>query len=315
MTPHVLTMSRDLLAAEALEMLRHRLQQDRSFVYIYAVDDAQRLAGVLSMRDLLLAMPQRPLSQIMKRDIELLTPDVDQEEVARRIRRNRHAALPVVDADRRLLGAVTADAVMHVMEEEATEDTLRIAGAGTDELLTSPWHFSFRRRLPWLLANLGLAAGTASIVALFRGTIEAWVVLAVYLPVIAGMGGNASAQAMAVAIRGIATGDADDVRLRRVIRREFVVGAAIGTLTGTIAAGVCLFLHPDEPMVLPVIVGVALLLNQTLACMWGSIVPFAMRRLRTDPAQSASIFTTNAIDLVGAFLLLGLATLVLRYLN
>jgi magnesium transporter len=194
------------------------------------------------------------------------------------------------------------------MEEEATEDMLRLVGAGAEERLSSAWHYSFRTRLPWLLVSLALAGLAALVVQLFEDTIAAWAVLAAYMPVVAGIGGNASAQATAVAIRGIATGEAGRVALRRVITRELRVGAAGGLLIGVLAGGIAVGSGADRAVLLGGIVAVSLFINQSVACVWGACMPFLMMRLVFDPAQSATIFTTTLTDVVGLLTLLGLAT-------
>ena len=203
---------------------------------------------------------------------------------------------------------------MRIIDTETTEEVQRMFGAGAEERLTTPWHESARRRLPWLLVNLALAVVAALVVRAYEGTIEAWTVLAVYLPVVAGMGGNASAQAMAVAIRGIAVGEAGRVRLRRLLRRELLVGAASGLVVGVAAAAVALVVHYDHGPLLGALVAVSLFVSHTVACVWGATIPFLMQALGFDPAQSATIFTTTVTDMVGFLTLLGLATASLCWL-
>jgi magnesium transporter len=234
-------------------------------------------------------------------------PDADADEVLRLLRRHRFPALPVVDPGGRLVGVVVANEVMGAAEEEAADEMLLLVGTDAEERLTTPWHQSLRKRLPWLAASLCLAGVAASVVRGFEGTISRWAVLAAYLPVVAGMGGNASAQAMAVAIRGIAVGDARRVRLRRVIARELRVGAASGLITGLAAATIAIATTADQGPLLGALVGVSLFTNHVVACVWGACLPFMLKRLGFDPAQSATIFTTTLTDTVGFATLLGLA--------
>jgi magnesium transporter len=297
---------------DAIEAIRHRGNESAAPYYVYVVDSASRLVGVLSMRDMILARPHTTLSRIMRGPVVAVRATDDREEAARLLRRHRYLALPVVDSAGTLVGQVTADDVMDVLDDEATGEVQRMFGAGAEERLTSPWRFSFRMRLPWLLVNLVLATVAASVVRFFEGTIGAWTVLAMYMPVVAGMGGNASAQAMAVTIRGIAVGDADRTTLRRVVARELRVGAASGVVIGAVAAGVATALHHQHGPLLGLLVAASLLINQTVACVWGAAVPFIMRSLGFDPAQSATIFTTVLTDFVGFFTLLGLAAVALR---
>jgi magnesium transporter len=315
MTAGGIALAEHSTVGDAVAAIRSR-GDDTGFVnYLYVVDPASRLVGVVSMRDLVLARPHATLSRIKKEPVVAVRAEEDREAVARLLHRHRYLALPVVDGGGRLLGHVTAEDVMNVMDEEATGDVQQMFGAGADERLSSPWHFSFRKRLPWLLVNLALATLGASVVGFFQGTIGAWTALAVYLPVVAGTGGNASAQAMAVAIRGIAVGDSEHVSLRRVIGRELRVGAATGLVIGCATAVIVTVLHFSHGLMLGLLVAVSMLINHTVACAWGAALPFVMKRFGLDPAQSATIFTTTLTDMVGFFTLLGLATASLSLLR
>ena len=296
---------------DAIEAIRQRGNESDAPYYVYVVDAASRLVGVLSMRDVILARPHTTLSRIMRKPVVAVRAD-DREGAARLLRRHRYLALPVVDGAGTLVGQVTADDVMDVIDEEATGEVQQMFGVSAEERLTSPWRASFRMRLPWLLVNLVLATAAASVIRFFEGTIGAWTVLAMYMPVVAGMGGNASAQAMAVTIRGIAVGDADRTTLRRVVFRELRVGAVSGLVVGTVAAAVVTALHHHHGPLLGLLVAASMLINQTVACVWGAVIPFIMKSLGFDPAQSATIFTTVLTDFVGFFTLLGLAAASLR---
>jgi magnesium transporter len=241
---------------------------------------------------------------------------MDQEEVARIMRNYGYLAMPVVDAENNLLGLITVDDVVHIIQEEATEDIQRMFGAGAEERLNSPWFFSFKKRVGWLQVNLGTAFMAAAIVSLFRNTIEAVPILAAYQTIVSGMGGNAGAQAMAVSIRGIAMGEADRSTLRRVLMREFMVGLAsgivIGITTGLIAV---IFNYTHHGIVLGLIVCAALLFNHINACLSGVAIPFVMKKLGFDPAQSATIFATTFTDCGGFFVCLGLAKMLMPWLR
>jgi magnesium transporter len=220
--------------------------------------------------------------------------------------------MPVVDEKNKLLGIITVDDVVDVIQEEATEDVQRMFGAGAEERLTSPWHFSFRKRVGWLVVNLATAFLAGWVVSLFDQTIEKVVVLTIYLPIVAGMGGNTSAQAMAVTIRGLAVGRVDRRLLWRVVFRETMVGVLTGVVIGLITAAVALGWQRSPWLGL--VVGLALLINHTMACISGASIPFAMKKLGFDPAQSATIFATTVTDVVGFFSLLGLAYVFMKYL-
>ena len=311
MTCDVFALDGHLTVEQAIERLRERADTDPSLPhYVYVVQADRRLAGVISMRDLALARPAAPLSRVMRRPVDSVRADADQEDVATLMRRDRYSALPVVDGAGALLGVVTVDAVMDVIDEEATEDVQRMFGAGPEERLTGTWQFSVRRRFPWLLVNLVLAFVAASVIRAFETTVAAWAVSAVYMPIVAGMGGNASAQAMSVAIRGISVGDARRIPLRPVLGRELRVGVASGLLIVGIAGVAALVFHGrhgGHGPLLPALVAASLFVNHIVGPVWGASLPFVMARLGFDPAQSATIFTSTLTDMLRFLTLLGLA--------
>jgi magnesium transporter len=242
---------------------------------------------------------------------------MDQEKVAEIMRDRRYLAMPVVDAENKLIGLITLDDVVEVMQEEATEDVQKMFGAGAEERLSSPWHFSFKKRVWWLQVNLGTAFLAAWVVSAFTDTIKYLPILAAYQTIVSGMGGNAGAQAMAVAIRGIAVGEARGDILRSVLKREFKVGLASGlVIGGTTAAIATMFNHSDPHAILiGVVIFVALLLNHVNACVTGVCIPFVMKKLGFDPAQSATIIATTFTDCGGFFACLGLAKIALHWIN
>jgi magnesium transporter len=307
MTTAVTSLNEHLSVAEAIQELRRLSEELEQMFYVYVVDDRNHLVGVLSMRDLILARPERRLRDIMRTQVTSVPATMDQEQVANTVRRLGYLALPVVDERGRLIGLITVDDVVDVVEEEATEDVQKMFGAGAEERLTTPWAFSFRKRVWWLLVNLATAFLAAGVVGLFQGTIQKLAILAAYMPIVAGMGGNASAQAMAVSIRGLALGAVDRALLKRVLWREFLVGALTGIVVGVVTAAVAIATHHEHGYVLGIVVGSALIINHVLACTSGAAIPFAMKSLGFDPAQSSSIFATTITDVVGFFALLGLA--------
>jgi len=191
----------------------------------------------------------------------------------------------------------------------------KMFGAGAEERLNSPWHFSFRKRVWWLVVNLGTAFMAAAVVGAFEDTITKLAILAAYMPIVAGMGGNASAQAMAVAVRGLAVGRVDRALMRHVILSQFLVGVTTGVVIGLITMAIAIAFHLHEgvrqTLALGAVVCASLILNHTLACTTGAAIPFIMKRLGFDPAQSATIFATTVTDVAGFFALLGLARLFL----
>lgn len=312
MTTQVTALAEDLTVEQAISELRRLHETLEQMFYVYVVDAHRHLIGVLSMRDLILASPQTQISRIMRPNVTTVPATMDQEEVARIMRKYNYLAMPVIDARNHLVGLITVDDVVDVLEEEATEDVQKMFGAGAEERLNSPWQYSFRKRTGWLVVNLATAFLAGWVVSLFDGTIQKLTVLAIYMPIVAGMGGNASAQAMSVAIRGLAIGKLGRNILREVIYRELWVGVLTGLVIGVITAAVAMFWQ-QNPM-LGLVVGLALLINHTMACTTGAGIPFAMKRMGFDPAQSATIFATTVTDVMGFFSLLGLAALFMRWL-
>jgi len=267
------------------------------------------------MRDLILSKPERRLNQFMRGNVHAVPATTDQEEVARIMRKYKYLAMPVVDDRNRLIGLITVDDVVDVMSDEATEDVQKMFGAGAEERLASPWHYSFRKRVWWLEVNLATAFLAAWVVGLFQDTIAALPILAAYQTVVSGMGGNASAQAMAVAIRGIALGEADKRVIRKAFMRELIVGVCTGITIGLTTWAICAITHYSEHgMALGALVCVALILNHINACVTGVAIPFVMKYFGFDPAQSATIFATTFTDCGGFFVTLWLAKIALAHM-
>lgn len=313
MTSEVTALYEYITVENAVALLRRLNEELEQMFYVYVINRGKKLVGVLSMRDLILARPEALLRDIMIKNCRSLPAKTPQHEVAGTMRKFGYLAMPVVDDNGVLLGLVTIDDVVDVISEEATEDFQRMFGAGAEERLNSPWQLSFRKRVWWLQVNLGTAFLAGAVVGIFQNTIEKAAVLAVYMPIIAGMGGNASAQAMAVAVRGISTGRVDRALLWHVIRREMLVGLLTGLVCGLTTAVIALLWQRNPA--LGIVVFLALLINHTLACTTGAGIPFIMKQLGFDPAQSATIFATTVTDIVGFLCLLGLATMFMQWLT
>ncbi len=307
MTTDVTYLLEEMTVEEAIAELRRLKDELEQMFYVYTVDRRGHLIGVLSMRDLIFAHPDKRIGQIMRSNVTSVPATMDQEEVARKMRKYGYLAMPVVDERNRLVGLITVDDVVDVISEEATEDVQKMFGAGAEEKLTSPWQYSFKKRVWWLLVNLGTAFMAAFVVGMFEDTITRLSILAAYMPIVAGMGGNASAQAMAVAIRGIALGEVDRRLLKQILYREAIVGMLTGVVIGLVTGLIAYGFHHEHGIVLGIVIAAALFVNHTLACVTGVGVPFIMKALGFDPAQSATIFATTVTDVVGFFVLLGLA--------
>ena len=320
MTTQVTSLAEDLTCEQAVAQLRRLNEEQEQMFYVYVVDGRSHLVGVLSMRDLILSRPDRRLNQIMHPNVTSVPATMDQEEVARIMRRHKYLAVPVVDARNRLIGIITLDDVVEVINDEATEDVQKMFGAGAEERLLSPWQYSLKKRIWWLEVNLATAFLAAWVISRFDGVIAALPVLAAYQSIVSGMGGNGGAQALAVAIRGMALGETAPQLLRKVLYREFVVGLLTGVIVGITtwacaAAGIFGYdQYAGRPLLLGFVVCLALLLNHINACVTGVSIPFVMKRIGFDPAQSATIFATTFTDCGGFFLTLWLAKeIILRH--
>ena len=276
------------------------------------VDERRHLVGVVSLRRLLLVSPETPLKRIMTTDLITARVDMDQEEVARQVASYNLLAIPVVDEENKLVGVITVDDVIDVIKDEATEDIYRLAGVAGDERAFTPPLESLRKRLPWLSVNLATAFMAASVVALFEGTIEQVTALAVFMPIVAGMGGNAATQTLTVIVRGIALGELTWRNSRKALMKEAVVGVGNGIVLGVIAAAVA-WVTRGSP-VLGLILCAAMIINMFVAATAGTLVPLGLRAANVDPALASAVFITTLTDVFGFFSFLGLATVFIRYL-
>lgn len=303
----------DETAREAVEDIRAKGEEVGDLHNVFVVDRHQHLVGIMPLRKLILVPPETPVSAIMERDVVRIGVEVDQEEVAQIFKKHDLVSLPVVDAAGRLVGRITVDDVVDVMEEEASEDIYHLGGVHAEESVLSPPSWSVRMRLPWLLVNLATAMLAANVVNLFEGTIQALVVLAVFMPVVAGMGGNAAIQTITVIVRGIALGDLTFQNSRRVLGKEILVAVGNGVATGVITAVIAYF-WKGLP-VLGLVVGLAMIINIFVAGLMGTLIPLALRRLRFDPAVASGVIVTTFTDVTGFASFLGIATLLLGYMH
>src|SRR6188472_3160276 len=219
MNPHVFALNEDMTVGEAIAEIQGNRDVEMVF-YLYVVDERRHLVGVVSLRRLLLVSPETPLKRIMTADLISARADMDQEEVARQVAAYNLLAIPVVDAENKLVGIITVDDVIDVIKDEATEDIYRLAGVAGDERAFTPAAESLRKRLPWLGINLITAFLAASVVALFENTIQQVTALAVFMPIVAGMGGNAGMQTLTVIVRGLALGELSFSSARKALAKE-----------------------------------------------------------------------------------------------
>ncbi|HEX2452773.1 MAG TPA: magnesium transporter [Vicinamibacterales bacterium] len=312
MNPKVFALSEDMTAGEAITALQGSRDVEMVF-YLYVIDVRRHLVGVVSLRRLLPVPPTTPLKRIMTTDVISVRADMDQEEVARLVASYNLLAIPVVDEENKLVGVITVDDVIDVIKDEATEDVYRLAGVtGDDRVFTRPIE-SLRKRLPWLVVNLGTAFVAASVVALFQNTIGAVTALAVFMPVVAGMGGNAATQTLAVIVRGIALGELTWSNSRKALLKETIVGVGNGVACGLLGALV-VWAFKGDPL-LGGILAMAMIINMFVAATAGTLIPLALRALKVDPALASSVFITTLTDVFGFLSFLGLGALFVKYLH
>ena len=312
MNPNVFALAEDLTAGESITALQAARDVEMVF-YLYVVDERRHLVGVVSLRRLLLIPPDTPLKRIMTTDVYSVRDDTDQEEVARQVASYNLLAIPVVDSENKLVGVITVDDVIDVIKDEATEDVFRLAGVSKDDGVLTPPMESLRRRLPWLLVNLCTAFLAASVVGAFTDTIKAVVALATFMPIVAGMGGNAGTQTLAVIVRGLALGELTWSNARQALFKEGLVGLGNGVVNGLMGALVVWVTTGN--WVLGLILMAAMIINMFVAAVAGTLIPLGLRALKVDPALASSVFITTFTDVFGFLSFLGLGTIFLRFLK
>jgi magnesium transporter len=311
MTKHVVSLRATATVGQALGLLRQLQLDEEIAYYLFVADEAGRLVGVVSLRQLVTAELSTPIASIMNPDVISVSVDADQEEAARTLARYSLPVLPTVDADGRLVGVITADDVIDVIQEEATEDIYRLAGLDSDETVDQSVLTTSRQRLTWLLVNFPTAVLASWVVSLFEGTLTRVAVLAVFMPIIAGMGGNAGIQTLTLIVRSIALGE---ISLRdgwRTLGRELVVGLINGVCFGVVV-GLLGLIWQGMP-ILGLVAGVAMLANMLAAAIAGTLVPLVLRRIGADPALASGVLVTTFTDVTGYLSFLGLATLLIAY--
>jgi magnesium transporter len=310
MTKEYIAFPGDITVKEAMERLKREEKGEETGV-IYVVDEKGRLMGEVYLRTLLTSPPYTKLKEIVN-VVPLVNVDMDQEDVVRVVEKHDVFSLPVVDEMNRLRGVITIDDILDVLEEEATEDILKLGGLGGAESIFAPPARDAFKRLPWLILNLITAFIAASVVGAFKDTISSFIYLAVFMPVVAGMGGNAGTQTLAMTVRSIALGEVTFQDVKKLLIKEFAVGIIIGLVIGLMTGVVAYFWVGKT--IFGLLVLLALLGNMAVACIFGFIIPVVLKVLGQDPALASGVIVTTVTDVTGFFLLLGLATLMARFL-
>ncbi|MES3099823.1 magnesium transporter [Sphingomonas faeni] len=306
-------MQRELIAVpehwtvgDAIDYLRGHEELTTDFWEIFVVDPAHKPIGTCQLSWMLRTPRGIAIADVMKREQTLIPVDMDQEEVALRFQKYALISAAVVDHGGRLVGMITVDDIVHIISEEAGEDTLRLAGAGDGDI-NEPIRLTVRTRFTWLVVNLGTAMVASSVVGLFQGTIASFALLAVLMPIVSGMGGNAGTQTLAVVVRALATNQLTSSNTARMIGREFRIAAANGVMLGTlIGLGTYVIFRNTD---LSLVIAAAMLVNNITAGLSGVLVPVTLDKFRIDPAVSSAVFVTTMTDTMGFFSFLGLASL------
>ena len=313
MTRGYVALHKDMTVGDAITFLRARKPLAEEAYYLYVLDTGNRLQGVVNLRELIVSDPGTRIEDVMTRDVISVRPNTDQEEAANLLQHYRLRAIPVVDESGALSGIITSDDIIDVIAEEATEDIYQIVGLPADESVYAPLSDSVRRRLPWLFINLLTAFAGVAVVAAFQGTIEKAAALAIFMPIVAGQGGNAGIQTITIIVRGIAVGEIELRDAQRVLWREIGIGVIKGLAIGAVVG--LLAWVTQGGWAWGLVVSFAVIGNMAVAGAFGALIPLTLRYLRLDPALASGIFLTMITDAVGFLFLLGLATLLIDQLT
>ncbi|RCJ40164.1 magnesium transporter [Nostoc minutum NIES-26] len=312
MTPELISLKENFTVAVALERIRTLANASEMIYYLYVTDGARQLTGMLSLRDLVTAQPDEIIGEIMTRDVVFVHTDTDQEEVARLIQRYDFLAVPVVDREQRLVGIVTVDDVIDILQQETTEDIYALGGVQTDgdNYFQTNLLEVARKRVVWLLVLLITNTITGTIIKSQEDILAKVVTLTAFIPLLTGTGGNVGAQSSTVVIRGMNTDEIRSLGTLQVIGREAIAGALLGVMLGTIATVWAFFLQGRIEVAIAV--GTSLVAISILASISGSALPFLFRFLRLDPALMSAPFITTAVDVLGVLIYFNLARIILK---
>jgi len=311
MTPEYLSLKENLTITQALAQIRSQADVRETIYYIYVTDDARRLTGILSLRDLILAQPEETIGSIMTREVVFVNTNTDQEEVARTIQHYDFVAIPVVDAEQRLVGIVTVDDVLDILEQETTEDIYKLGGleAGGDNYFQTNLFTVARKRVVWLFILLITNSATAAVITNQEDILEKVVALTAFIPLLIDTGGNVGAQSSTVVIRGLNTEDVRSHEALNIIRREAIAGILLGAMLGTVVIVWAYFLQANISVALAV--GISLFSICVLASVSGSALPFLFRAMGLDPALMSAPFITTAVDVLGVLIYLNVVCMIL----
>jgi len=313
MTPELISLKETFTVAQALERIRRLAKVTETIYYLYVTAPARRLTGILSLRDLVTAEPDQTIGEIMTRDVIFVHTDTDQEEVARIIKRYDFLAVPVVDREQRLVGIITVDDVIDILEQETTEDIYALGGgvqSGGDNYFQTDLLTVARKRVVWLFVLLLTNTVTGTIIKAEEELLQQVVVLTAFIPLLTGTGGNVGAQSSTVVIRGMNTEEIRAMGPLQVILREAIAGVLLGSMLGSVATIWAFTLQGN--WLVAITVGASLVAISVLASVSGSALPFLFRVMGLDPALMSAPFITTAVDVLGVLIYFNLAQMILQ---
>jgi magnesium transporter len=311
MTTEYIAFPQHMKAEEALNRLGELAPDAETIYYVYVVDSENRLVGVVSLRDLILAPADTPISRFMWTNVKKVEATLDQEKVARFIQKYGLLALPVVDNRDTLLGIITVDDVMEVVEEEVTEDILKLSGSDEKPIPagSSAW-LRAKRRLPWILIAVFGEIISGNVINNFSHAIQTFVALSFFIPVLMDMGGNVGTQSAAIVVRGLATGEINNYSLAKNLLREAIIGIILGAVNGILVATVAYIWQKEIKF--GIVVGIAMAFNLTFAAVLGTFVPLLWHKLGRDPAVASGPLVTTLLDITGLFIYFSAAIFLMK---
>jgi magnesium transporter len=312
MSPNFYALNENTNISDAITAMQLEGDVESAF-YLYVVDDQDHLKGVVSLRQLLFARPNTPLKNIMTSDVISVHTETDQEVVARNVADYNLVAIPVIDEENTLVGVVTVDDVIDVIEQETTEDIYKMVSLDSSDRIQDSPLTSIKKRLPFLLLSLLTASVSPWVVSHFRGSIQQAVTLAVFMPLVAALGGIAGNQTIAIIVRELAIGQIEWLSARKALLKEILVGIGNGIVIGTILGGISYLLLRNP--YLGLVLGLAVIINLFIAALVGTIIPLFLKLIKLDPALGSVNLLTMCTDSIGFAVFLGLGTLFLHYLT
>lgn len=318
MTKDYVTLMPTMTVDQAIEQLRNTAPDAETIYYVFVTDEAEQLLGVISLRELIVSKGDVLIADIMNPHVIAVHEDADQEEVARIVSKYDFLVVPVIDEDNKLKGIITIDDVIDVIEEEATEDILKFAGSSDledfeeDDSSLKRIVYAVRSRLPWLIITIFGGLMSASIISRFSGALSANATLAMFMPLLAGMGGNVGTQSSTITVRSIAVNYIEGWDVVKTLLQEIAVGIIVGTVCSLIVATVA-YITQDE-MILSAIVGLSMFANIVTAATIGTLVPLTFKKIGVDPAVASAPFISTTIDITGLTIYFTLATYLMRVL-